>query len=427
MRIPRLSLAALALLTSTGTALAGGFQVNLAAQKNIGMGHVGTGLALDQGSIFFNPGALAFVRERGVTIGAAATIARTAFRDDATGQDFSFKHSTATPAQLYAAFGPKGADGKPGKWAAGIGIYTPFGATLDYGSGWTGRYSLTKISLLSGFIQPTFSYQITDWLGVGAGFVYGLGYVDLRKDIPITNQQGTNANIKLESDNAATGTGFNAGIYLKPTEMLSIGISYRSKVDMKVKGGKVTINNIPGAAPLQAAFAAKKFDATLPLPATTSIGIGLTPTEKLTVAADFNFTQWSAYKSLDFDFDGTVGGSTTSTSVRKYKDSFAVRLGGQYRVIDALTVRLGGYYDKTPVRDGYITPETPDANRLAGTAGASIHAGEHVDIDFAYEFLAFKKRSQTQEELVANGTTDRVAGTYQTYISVVGLGVNYKF
>lgn len=392
------------------------------------MGHIGTGLALDQGSMFFNPGALAFVRERGVTLGAAAAIARTAYRNDATGQNFSFKHTTATPAQLYAAFGPKGTDGKPGKWAAGIGIYTPFGATLDYGSGWTGRYSLTKIALLSGFIQPTFSYQVTEWLGIGAGFVYGLGYVDLRKDIPLTNQQETNANIKLESESAATGTGFNAGIYLKPTQMLSVGISYRSQVNMKVKGGTVTLNNIPGAAPVRAAFTAKKFDATLPLPATTSIGIGFTPTEKLTVGADVNFTQWSTYKSLDFAFDGNVGGSTTSTSVRNYKDSFAFRLGGQYRVMDALTLRLGGYFDQTPVRDGYITPETPDANRLAGTTGASIHIGEHVDIDLAYEFLAFKQRTQTQAELEANNVAvDRVAGTFQTYISVVGAGLNYKF
>ena len=419
-------LAALATLTAAGPAAAGGFQVNLAAAKNIGMGHVGTGLALDQGSIFFNPGALAFVQNRGVQLGVAGALARTAYRSEA-GQDFTFKHPTATPFNLYAAFGPKGEGDKPGRFAAGIGIYTPFGAALDYGTAWTGRYSLSKIVLLSGFIQPTVSYQVTEWLGIGGGFVFGVGYVDLQRVLPVTNQLGTTATLKLESESAARGYGFNAGIYLKPTEMVSVGVSYRSQVNMKVKGGKVSTSNLPSDPVIRANFAGTTFDATLPLPSTLSVGVGITPTEKLTLGFDANFTGWSAYKSLDFDFNGKVGGSLTSSSVRKYQNSYTLRAGGQYRALDALTVRLGGYYDQSPVRDGYVTPETPDANRYAGTAGASLHLGKKFEVDLAYEFLVFKQRSQTQDQLIANGTTDRVAGTYQTYINVGALGVHYKF
>lgn len=426
MRITRPSLAVLALLTA-GPATAGGFQVNLAAAKNIGMGHVGTGLALDQGSIFFNPGALAFVQTRGVQLGVAGAMARTAYRNDATGQDFAFKHPLATPLNIYAAFGPKGEGELPGKWAAGIGIYTPFGATLDYGSAWTGNRSLTKITLLAGFIQPTVSYRVTDWLGIGGGFVLGVGYVNLQRDLPITNQTGTAPAIKLESESPARGYGFNAGIYLKPADMVSVGVTYRSRVDMKVTGGKVTLSNLPADPRIRAGFTATEFDATLPLPSSLNVGIGITPTDKLTIGFDANFTNWSAYKSLDFKFNGPVGGSTTSSSIRRYEDSYTLRAGGQYRVLDALTVRVGGYYDLSPVRDGYVTPETPDANRYAATTGASVHLGEKVDLDFAYEFLSFKKRSQTQAELVTNHTTDRVAGTYQTYINVAAIGVHYKF
>lgn len=425
MRISFLS--ALALLAAVVPAAAGGFQVNLAAAKNIGMGHVGTGLALDQGSIFFNPGALAFVQNRGVQLGVAGAIARTTYRNDATGQDFQFKHPVATPFNLYAAFGPKGEGGEPGKWAAGIGIYTPFGATLDYGTAWTGRYSLTKITLLAGFIQPTVSYRITDWLGIGGGFVFGVGYVDLQRVVPIVSQTNVQPSLKLESESAARGYGFNAGIYVKPIETVSIGVSYRSRVDMKVTEGKVTISNRPADPAIRANFAATAFDATLPLPSSLNVGVGITPTDKLTIAFDANFTNWSAYKSLDFEFNGLVGGSPTSSSVRRYEDAYTLRAGGQYRVLDALTVRLGGYYDKTPVRPGYISPETPDANRYAITTGASVHVGEKFDLDFAYEFLSFQKRSQTQAELVANDATDRVAGTYQTYINVVAVGAQYKF
>lgn len=426
MRSTRVPLLALALL-GAAPAVAGGFQVNLAAQKNIGMAHVGTGLALDQGSIFFNPGALTFVRDRGVVVGASAVMSRSAFRSQ-DGTDFSFKNPVVTPFSIYAGFGPSAEGDTPAKWRAGIGVYTPFGATLDYGNQWTGRYSLTKISLLSGFIQPTVSYQVTPWLGLGAGFVIGLGYVNLEKDIPLTTSHADPAHIKLETESPATGYGFNAGIYLKPLEKVSIGISYRSQVDMKVKGGKVSVTNLPdNAAPVKAQFAGDKFDATLPLPATLSVGVGVMPTDKLTLAFDANFVQWSAYKSLDFTFNDAVGGSTTSSSIRNYQNAYTLRLGGQYKVADALTLRAGTYFDKTPVRAGHITPETPDADRWAGTAGASIHVSEHFDVDLSYEFLAFKQRSQTQDELIANQTTDRVAGTYKTYLNIAGLGINYKF
>ena len=422
-----LSLAAVALLTSAVPAVAGGFQVNLAAAKNIGMGHVGTGLALDQGAMFFNPGALAMVKNRGVQVGLAGTMARTAYRNDPSGQDFTFKHPTATPFNVYAAFGPKPDGDTPGRWAAGVGVYTPFGATLDYGTGWTGRYALSKITLLAGFIQPTVSYRLTDWLSVGGGFVLGVGYVDLRRTLPINNQSGTLPGIELESQHAAQGYGYNVGLYLKPTAALSLGVSYRSRVNMKVKAGKVSYANMPADPVIRANFAGSKFDATLPLPSTLSVGVGFAPIGRLLIAADANFVGWSAYKSLDFTFNDKVGGSLTSTSPRNYRNAYTLRLGAQYRVINQLTLRAGTYYDKTPVRNGYISPETPDADRWAGTAGATVQLGEHVDLDLAYEFLAFKKRSQTQQELIANGTTDRVPGTFQTYIHVLAIGAQYKF
>lgn len=428
MRFPRTPLL-VALLGAATQAVAGGFQVNLAAQKNIGMGHVGTGLALDQGSMFFNPGALTFVQDRGIVLGATAAMARTAFRD-VQGQSFQFKHDVSTPFHLYAGFGPK-----EGKWRAGLAIYTPFGSELNYGHGWTGRYSLTSIQLAAGYIQPTVAYQVTDWLGIGAGFVYALGYVNLEKDIlaPFADPTNNTGYIKLESESPATGIGFNAGLFLKPTDMISIGLSYRSKVEMEVKqgDGKVTVNNLRfDAAVLDANFAGrgKGFGAKLPLPATSSIGIGVMPTDKLTVGVDFNFVQWSAYKSLDFTFDDKIGGSLTSSSKRNYKDAWTARLGAQYRVADKLTLRAGGYFDKSPVRDGYITPETPDADRVAVTGGLTLHAAENFDIDLAYEFMNFKERGQTQAELVSNGVaSDRVAGTYHTQLNLIGVGIGYKF
>ena len=124
---------------------------------------------------------------------------------------------------------------------------------------------------------------------------------------------------------------------------------------------------------------------------------------------------------------GLIGGNNTSISKRSYQDVLAFRLGAQYKVTDKLTVRGGAVYDQSPVRDGYVTPETPDNDRVALTTGLSYDVSEKFGIDASYQFIQILKRTQTQQDLINNGTTDRVAGTYNSYIHVPGVGVHYNF
>jgi long-chain fatty acid transport protein len=419
MNLKSLLLAGGALLSGTA-ASAGGYQVTLAGIKNNGMGGVGVGLSLDQAAMFYNPGALAMVKERGVQIGANATLARQAFRAENGSVQRELQNNTTTPFSLFAGFGPS-----EGKFRAGIAIYTPFGNKLQYADGWEGRFALTQIDLKAIYIQPTFSYAVTDNLSVGAGLTYlALGSVNLQRDIPSQNADGQYASIELDGE-AERKFGFNAGILFKPSEKLSVGISYRSKIDAQVKDGDVTFRNLSATAAPR--FQATKFAATLPLPATTTIGIGVMPNEKLTLGLDVNFVEWSAYRNLTFDFNAPVNGSPTSSSKRSYEDALTFRLGGQYQLTSGLTVRAGGAYDNSPVKDGYITPETPDSDRLTGTLGASYKFGEKFGIDLSTQFVNLKKRTQTQADLLNNGTTDRVAGTYKTNVVVPGIGLNYTF
>jgi long-chain fatty acid transport protein len=433
MTVKTLLLAGGVLLGSATTAAASGFQVNLQGQKNIGMGGVGVGLALDHAAMFYNPGALAMVRGNGVQIGVNAALPRIAFRaDNGAGAQRDLDNKMVTPANFYAAFGDK-----ENKWKIGIGAYTPFGSELHYASGWEGRYSLTSINLRSVFAQVTGSYAITPKLSVGAGLVMlAYGDVDLQRDVPVTFADGSSPHVRLYGK-AEHKLGYNAGIYFKPSDKLSVGVSYRSQIDAHIKSGDVRLRNTGS---VSSNFTASNFSATLPLPATASIGIGIMPNEKLTIGLDANYVFWNKYKTLDFAFSGSntndptgtrpglLGGATTSSSKRFYQDALCFRLGGQYKVTSGLAVRLGTFYDFSAVKDGYVSPETPDADRLGLTAGASYTFNDKFGIDLSFLFEDFMKRSQTQQELIDNGTDkDRVAGTYKTTISVPGVGLFVKF
>ncbi|AKQ47156.1 long-chain fatty acid transport protein, outer membrane protein [Rufibacter radiotolerans] len=403
-------------MLSAGVANAGGFQANLQGQKQLGMGHTGTGLALDQSSIFFNPGALAHLRQNGIQLGVSALNSKIAYREPFPGvSEAQTDNKISTPFQVYASFGK---EDSPLRF--GIGIYTPYGSSVNWGDTWQGRFGLNELTLQAIFIQPTISYQVNDKIGIGAGFVYSTGKVNLQRSIPLISSNGVESGLEL--DGAASGMGFNVGVFFKPTDKLSLGLTYRSKVEMEVKEGDVTFT-LPTAPVLAPSFTATQFDATLPLPANITLGVGFKPTDKLTIAVDLQRVQWSAYKSLRFDFNGNAGGPgvTSSESPRNYEDVFIYRLGLQYQVSDILTVRAGGYYDQSPVQSGYLTPETPDADSRGVSTGLTLALSEKVDLDAS--FLYINKKERTDDAKGSGG----VPGTFKSIAYIPGVGLNYKF
>src|SRR6201986_4546689 len=61
-----------------------GFQVNLEGQKQIGMGHTGTGLAQDGASVFFNPGAVVMLPQNYFQAGISPLMFRSDFKPQGT-------------------------------------------------------------------------------------------------------------------------------------------------------------------------------------------------------------------------------------------------------------------------------------------------------------------------------------------------------
>jgi len=402
------TIAALCPLISLGQ----GFQVNLQGQKQIAMGHAGTGLKLDAASVFFNPGAVSLLEHNSVSAGISPIFARSAFLSANTNRTYRTDNPTGTPFTLYGVWGPA-----ESRLKAGLGVYTPFGSGVKWGTTWEGRFALEEITLRSIFIQPTVSFKLTDNLGIGAGFVYAIGGVNLQRGLPTTSSD-SRIRSYAELDGNASGIGFNAGIYYQPADVLSIGLSYRSRVNMRVEGGAATFT-VPAS--LQTSFpAGNTFDAELPLPQVASLGIGIHPGDKLTLSAQVDFVGWSAYDTLAFDYEKTTPVLQNTRSARRFEDAFSFRLGGQYRVTDALSLRAGAYYALTPVPAGYLTPETPDSDRIGVSGGIGYQFGEHFVVDASLLYLRTEKRTDTNRET-------QLSGTYQTKALIPGISVSYLF
>jgi long-chain fatty acid transport protein len=126
------------------------------------------------------------------------------------------------------------------------------------------------------------------------------------------------------------------------------------------------------------------------------------------------------YDSLQIDFKENTEKLKDISSARKYKDVYIFRIGGEYKFSHKMVLRAGGYYDMTPVPNGYVTPETPDADRIGITLGTSIRINSHIIIDASLLYNETKERTGINLET-------QFGGTFKTKTVVPGIGVEYRF
>ena len=389
---------------------AGGYQVNLMGVKQIGMGHTGTALPQDAATVYFNPGGMVFLKDKySVSGGLSAVISHTGFTSNTANYTAYTNSPASTPFNVYGSVKIKE------RWAVGLGVYTPYGSTVKWEDNWSGQYLIKEISLKSFYFQPTVSFKVNDKIGIGAGFVYALGSVKLSKSLPVNYADGHPGTATL--DGKTSNYGYNLGLYVKPVEKLSIGLTYHSRIDMNLSGGSA---NFDVPASTASSFPNTNFSASIPLASLTSLGIAYKATEKFDIAADVNYSGWSAYKSLDFTFDKTTTSLTNQSNPRNYTNAWIFRLGGQYKLVEKLTVRAGAYYDLTPVDKDNYAPETPDANKLGLSAGFSFRPTERFGIDGAFLFI-------DGQSTIGNYSPGNFKGTYKTLAYIPALAVSYHF
>ncbi len=399
------------LLLSSVMAFGAGYQLNLQGLRQLAMGGSGTAIAWDASSIFYNPGALAQLENIQVSASALAIIPSTQYVQSPGSYSATTQQQVFTPFNVYIA-GPVAYKSRVN---IGLGIYTPFGSGTKWDQDWIGRYMTTNIKLQSIFLQPTASVYINDWLSVGGGFIYAFGNVAIDRNIPLQNMNALDSKVELSGD--AQGVGFNIGAQFTPGEAWSFGVTYRSRVNMKVKNGDALFS---APASLQNSFPVNSFKSTLPLPEVISVGAGYKVNDRLTLQADLNYVGWKAYDSLIIDFAQNTDAVHDSRDERNYKNTLALRVGGNYKISDKVAVMLGAAYDPSPVRDGIVTPDLPDANRWVGTGGFTFKPTAHFTILGAIEYVSSQKRT-------ASWDAQGFSGIYQTKAITPGIGITYDF
>jgi len=385
-----------------------GYQVNLQGNRQTGMGHTGTGLFFGASSMHFNPGALSFLDKKyDFSFGGSAVFSNNTFQKQTPSvYEAKSDNPVGTPFYFY------GATKLTNKLVVGLSVTSPYGNTLKWGDDWDGKYLIQDISLKAIFVQPTMSYKINDKLGLGLGLMAVSGSVDLNKALPVHDTMG-DASVNITGNTWAFG--FNAGVSYQATDKLSLGLSYRSKVMVEMEGGDADFT-VPNS--LAGVYTDTKFNAELPMPTNITFGLGYQINEKLLLAADLQYVGWSAYESLDFDFEAES--VPDSKNQRDFDNTMIYRLGAEYTMNDKIQFRAGIYYDSTPIPEDLLTPETPGTNKIGMSMGCGYQICDKLSVDVSLLYIHGEKREDGY-------APTNFYGTYYTNAVIPGIGLNYSF
>lgn len=435
------SILAAVLVASAMSVSAEGYQVNTLSARQNGMGHTGTALMLNSESMIFNPAGMAFM-DKAVDFTGSFTAIFASGKATYQGQRYDTDNPASTP--LSANLGFSIYD----NLKAGVSFYTPYGSNINWTENWPGAMLNQSCKLQTFTFQPTISWKINDRLSIGAGLMVTWGNVDLNKALvdPVTvdallAQAGMDyrfgstvpASVNLNGT-ASTAVGFNVGAMYRITDKWTVGASYRSKMNMKVKAGTASVSFVNEIAKQLLEnrlniLDQANFKAQMPCVGVLNIGASFKPVERLTLAADLQLSFWNAYKQLDIEFLSEQLQPYNQNLEKNYKNSFTYHLGAQYALTPRFDIRAGLMIDTAPMRTDIYNPETPGMTKIEPSCGLSFRPVKNLSIDVSFLYVAGLGRdnaSCSYKNLVT-GQTQTFTADYKVSAIIPSIGLGFNF
>lgn len=314
--------------------------------------------------------------------------------------------------------------GKAGETRIGLSITAPAGLSKRW-SKEPARTKAEEFTLQIVEINPTVAIPVNDKVAFAFGFriVHTSGIVKSNGTAEV-NAAPLYSTVTRDLSGDSIDYGYNFALSYKPTSDLEMAFTYRSQVNLTVEGD-ATLNST-ATTPI-VAVPAGTYDGiasvTIPLPATASVALAYTLPSKTTFELVYERNMWSAYESLDFDYDGTITNPILISAFddakpKDWKDTNAFRLGITQE-LDSMTLMVGAVYDESPVPDETISFELPDSNSLSVSLGGRYQINDKMDVGLSALYSMRESRTITNDSLDGEFSDGNVL--------IISTGVSYKF
>ena len=432
MITPRL-IPALIAVAFSGTASASGFQLLEQNASGLGNAYAGSAAVAENAStIFYNPAGMTELKDREISGGLTAINTSYKFTDNGSS---------------VGALGAAGNGGDGGGWGylpnayaswalnkdwyVGLGIGAPFGLKTEFDNPWKGGAQSLMFDIKTINVNPSIAWRVNDVVSLGFGLNWQTIEADYHRLVATVNGATAATMMKLKLSDDAWG--WNVGALFKLSPATKLGVSYRSTMkydltgDIKFEGPVAQLGT--GSTTNRGAKASLELPDTLIISGTHQLN------DRIELLGDVSWTGWSSIPEVAVINTETKGASPFATAGNpaqvletKFRDTWRVALGSNYRYTDSLKLKFGIAYDQTPVKgETSRLVSLPDNNRWWLSLGAQWKATKDSTLDLGVTRLFVQDSKIDNDQSRPTELRGRVTGSYKAEAWIVGAQYSMSF
>jgi len=391
-----------------------GFNLNSNGTKAITMGGAFIGLADDYSAVFWNPAGLTQMKQTTLSFFGTDIIPSASYQFAIPGvlsidTKAESKHYLSGSIGFFKPLSEKLVVGIYGYVPTGLGV-TWKGNELAALTGGVSREWDTYVGIIS--ISPVIAFKLSEKFSLGAALNINYGFAQLKR--PALGQYSEDTN--------DMAFGATIGLLAKPSEKFSFGMTFRTPLKVKLSG-EATMTGAPLVGLPETDDALRE----VTFPMWFGAGIAVKPTDKLTITADAQYTNWKVMDIIPMEFTNPGWKAYFEDGAAlelDWKNCFQLRFGLEYKTSEKFAIRAGYYYDPNPSPKNTRTLLLPEMTFNFVTFGIGYHT-EKVTIDAGFEYGMGKELEITLADI---GTGNPgMPGIHNLDIIVPNIAITFRF
>lgn len=314
-------------------------------------------------------------------------------------------------------------------WRFGLSLTAPGGLSKRWDSVYPKTFA-QEFTLKILELNPTASYKVNDKFAIGFGVrgVYTDGTVRSDGVVAVINSGLSYVEASRDMTGDSIDYGYNLALSYKPIDKLTLATTYRSKVNLTVKG-TARLNSLI-AAGLGAGTNLGSYNGSasvaIPLPATLDLAAAYT-FNKTTIELVYERVYWSSYKNLDFNYNTNLSITNPALAAfdapipKNWKDTNSYRIGITHQYNDKLKLMAGFAIDENPVPSDTLGFELPDSDAKLYSLGFEYKVSKSTSFGLAYLYDSKETRTVTMNEGHVSGTVKDASA------HLVTASIKYRF
>jgi long-chain fatty acid transport protein len=388
------SLFVLSALKSAGVA----FRLPNQDPEAIARGNAFAATADNPSAIYYNPAGITQLEGHNLRAGLYLVSGGNEYQST-TGVEAEIDHEFQPVPQIYYVFSPTNCS-----LSFGLGVYAPYGLSLDWGKNTTFNTLAESGSVLYLCINPVAAWQVNPQLSIAVGPTINYSEAEFERAIGFIPGDY----FRFKGD--GMGYGFNAGLLWQPSDQWSFGVNYRFETEVDYEGDSTTFPYAPS----------QPTSGPLMYPQFVVVGASYRPDDKWNFEVNVDWTDWDNVDAIVFN--GTAFGDVTLPV--NYKSSFMYEFGVTRQLGNGYAASVGYFFSENSSPDAYFNPIVPDSDLHLGSVGFA-HRGKRWDWAAAYHFGYNGGRTVTGSPTSPTG--QNADGTYKTLNHGINVAVTLKF